>query len=119
METNELVDRYVELWMEPDPERRLERVRELYTEDAQYANGLREYRGHEGIALAVTRSHDKWVGTGHRFRPGGVVTAHHDAVRMNWHMFSDGGDEPLSVGTDVFRLAPDGRIAWDYQFIDR
>jgi hypothetical protein len=113
------LDRYVSVWYVPDPERRLVLIAELWAPDATYANASASYRGHEEIAVGVARSHDRWVGSGHRFAAAGVAGAHHDVARFVWHMFGPEGGDPVSVGTNVITFDGLGRIRSDMQFIDR
>jgi hypothetical protein len=113
------LDRYVSVWNEPHVERRRALIAELWAPDAVYANAATAYRGHEEIAVGVSRSHDRWVGSGHRFAAAGVAGAHHDVARFVWHMFGPGGGEPVSVGTNFITFDDAGRIVADMQFIDR
>jgi len=117
---NSALDRYIAVWNETDPARRRAEIESLWITDAIYANGASEYRGHDEIAAGVTRSHDAWVGTGHRFEAAGIADSHHNTGRFVWHMYGpDGSAEPVSIGTNFIRLNDDGEIVSDVQFIDR
>ncbi len=112
-------DRYVSVWNEPGPQRRRALVAELWAPDASYANSTSLYRGHDEIVAGITGSHDRWVGSGHRFVAATVAGAHHGVARLVWHMLGPDGDEPVTVGTSVVTFDAEGRIVSDMQFIDR
>ena len=113
-----LLERYVAAWHEPDLERRAAAVRALWDEHGALVNGIAEYRGWAAVATAITRSHDAWVGTGHRFRQARQPVSHHDAIRFSWEMVAPDGATVISTGTNVLMLSGDGRILSDYQFTD-
>jgi hypothetical protein len=113
-----LVERYVAAWHEPDPERRLEAVCALWDEHGTLTNGIAEYRGWAGVATAITRSHDAWVGTGHRFRPARPPTSFQQAILFGWEMLAPDSSTVISTGTNVLMLTVADRILSDYQFID-
>lgn len=53
------------------------------------------------------------------FRHAGNIEAHHNVLRFNWHMARKADGHSVAIGFEFFVLADDGRIAADYQFIDR
>jgi hypothetical protein len=131
----DLADRYVALWNEPDPERRRELLEGLWVEDGSHIlqppEELREIASRPGLGLAATleaRGHDElearaatayeqWVGSGTMtFRRRDDVERLADVVKFHWEGVSPDG-EVTGVGLDFLVLDPDGRIARDYQFI--
>jgi hypothetical protein len=131
----ELADRYVSLWNEPDPGRRRELIEQLWSEDGahilQPPQEMREIAARPGLGLAATleaRGHDEldaraatayeqWVGSGAMtFRRRDDVERLADVVKFHWEGVSPGG-EVTGVGLDFLVLDPDGRIKRDYQFI--
>ena len=134
-DAQELADRYVAVWNQPDPDTRRKAIQELWTEDGVHLLeppeeivkraeeiGVRatlEARGHEALVRRVTRAYDEFVAPGQfEFRPHGEATTLHDMVKLRWAMVPAGGGEVLAVGIDLLLLAPDGRIVSDYQFIE-
>jgi hypothetical protein len=134
---NELSDRYVSLWNEPDPERRRQLVAELWTEDgahflqppreisefaARPGIGLTatlEARGHEALAARATSAYEEFVVRGaYRFRRRDDITRVADVVTFGWEMVSADG-EVAGAGREFLLLDVDGRIRRDYQFIER
>ena len=131
----DLVESYVAVWNEPDPERRRAAVRELWAPDAVHvlqppeeirrvAAGIGfdrpvlEARGHDALDVRVTRAHDEFVAPGgYVFRARGDADRLRDVVKFRWEMVHRDG--PVAgVGLEVLVLAADGRIAADYQFIE-
>jgi hypothetical protein len=113
-----VLERYVAAWHEPDPERRAAAVHLLWDEHGTLVNGIAEYRGWAAVATAITRSHDVWVATGHRFREARQPVSHHNAIRFSWEMVAPDGATVISTGTNVLMLSGDSRILSDYQFTD-
>lgn len=134
---NELADRYVAFWNEPDPVRRRAAIAELWTEDgvhilqppqemreiaARPGIGLTarlEARGHAALDDRATSAHDAFIAPGEfSFRRRDNVERLADVVKFNWEMVSRNGTV-AGVGLEFLVLAPDGRIRRDYQFIER
>jgi hypothetical protein len=136
MEPNELADRYVALWNEPDRDRRSQTVAELWTEDgahilqppqevreiaARPGIGLAarlEARGHAALEARAASAYEEFIAAGQfTFRRRDNVQRLADVVKFNWEMVSKDG-EVAGVGLEFLVLAPDGRIRRDYQFIE-
>jgi hypothetical protein len=134
---NELADRYVQLWNEPDRDRRRAAIADLWTEDgvhtveppeemrkiaAQPGLGMTarlEAQGHEALEVRVSRAYEQWIAPGEfTFRRRDNVARLADVVKFNWEMVSTRDGEIAGVGLDFLVLAPDGRIRIDYQFIE-
>jgi hypothetical protein len=116
---NELADRYVATWNEPDVDLRRRSIAEIWAPDGRYCNGRAEYAGHVAIQPAVTTSHVRWVGSGYVFRSRKNAEGHHNGVRFSWEMVPAAGGDVVSIGSEFVILDDDGRIRHDYQFIDR
>lgn len=116
-ELNQLVNRYVAIWHEPDAELRREKIARLWTEDASHFTRARKFHGYEELAERVETAHEKFVKVqGYRFQRTGEVDAHHDAVKFSWEMVKACGGEVAATGTIFLLLKEDGRIRLDYQF---
>src|SRR5471030_530874 len=121
---NLFVDRYLNIWNEPDDECRRETVRALWQEDAHHLARTLEAVGHDGIETRVRNAYEKWVkekGCIFRLRDG--VDGHHGTIKLRWEMLpardrhAAGGDV-ISIGFDFLVLGGDGRIRTGYQFIE-
>jgi len=133
---NDLVDRYMMLWNEPDPERRRLLVAELWTEDgAQILQPPEEMReiatrpgigmsatleahGHAALQARVTSAYDEWVDRqGLHFKRRDDVDRVGDVVKFHWEAI-DADDHVAGVGLTFFVVDASGRIRRDYQFIE-
>jgi nuclear transport factor 2 (NTF2) superfamily protein len=117
-DTNEMIERWVASWHEPDPDRRRATIDELWAADCAYRNVRAEFIGRDGIQDAVTAAHETWVEPGYAFRVA-RIDVNHDAVRYTWEMVRSDGEEPASVGTHFALLDAAGRLVNDHQFIDK
>jgi len=121
---SEFVDRYVNIWNEPDAERRRQTIRDLWQEDARHLARTLEAVGHAGIEARVKNAYEKWVKEkGNIFRLRDGVDSHHDTIKLRWEMLpaqdkDKVGGEVISIGFDFLVLGGDGRIRTGYQFIE-
>ena len=127
-EAEQLADRYLALWNEPDPERRRRMIAELWTEDGsqilQPPQEMREIAASAGLGMAATlearaaTSFEQWVGSaGLSFRRRDDVYRLHEVVKFHWEAVSPDG-EVTAVGLVFLVLGTDGRIRRDYVFIE-
>ena len=116
----ELVERYVALWNEPDPDKRRTEIVALWAPDGLHYAKSHTCVGYTALEDRVTRSYERSIAPGlNVFRQAGNIEAHHKVLRFNWHMARKSGDHIVAIGFEFFVLDEDGRIAADYQFIDR
>src|SRR3954453_8781051 len=132
----QLADRYMALWNEPDANRRGRLIAELWTEDGsqilQPPQEMREIAASAGIGLASTldaRGHaelearaktayEHWVASnGLSFRRRDDVERLQEVVKFHWEAVSPDG-ELMAVGLDFLILDVDGRIQRVYTFIE-
>ena len=132
----QLADRYLALWNEPDADRRQRMIAELWTEDGsqilQPPQEMREIaaspglglaamleaRGHAELEARAATSYEHWVGSeGLSFRGRDDVDRLNDVVKFHWEAVSPGG-EVTAVGLVFLVLGADGRIRRDYVFIE-
>ena len=115
-----LACRYVAIWNETDADYRQREIESLFSPDIVHFTQSLEARGHTEMERRIISSHERWVRDGgYRFELLGAADGHHDVVRLHWQMIQAADSPAVSVGSDVLILAPDGRIKFDYQFIDR
>ena len=130
---NELADRYVAIWNEPDPERRRAAVKELWSEGGvQVLNPPQEVResaatlamspifesrGHRELEARVTRAFEQF-GEKYEFRRSGEAGRLQDVLTFRWEAILRDSGEPDGAGRHVFMLDPDGRIRLDYLFVE-
>jgi hypothetical protein len=115
----QFVDRYINIWNEPDVEARRQTIRDLWQEDAHHLARTLEAIGHAGIETRVRNAYDKWVKEkGNVFRLRDGVDGHHGTIKLRWEMLPASGGEVISIGFDFLVLGDDGRIRTGYQFIE-
>jgi hypothetical protein len=133
----QLVDRYLALWNEPDPETRRRTIRELWAPDGaqvlvdppvevrdaaarlKFSIPTLEVHGYDALEARVARAYEMFIGPGmYDFKSGGgpsrLLT---NVVSLTWTMVSRADGEIAGGGLDVLALDGDGRIRTDYQFI--
>jgi hypothetical protein len=135
-QAEQLADRYLALWNEPDADRRQRMIAELWTEDGsqilQPPQEMRkiaaspgiglvatlEARGHAELEARVATSYEHWVGSeGLSFRGRDDAERLGDVVKFHWEAVAKDG-EAFAVGLNFLVLAADGRIERDYVFIE-
>jgi hypothetical protein len=131
----ELADRYLALWNEPDADRRRRTIAELWTQDARHfvqppqeiraiaaqpgigLTAILEARGQQEITARVASAYEHWVGSeGLSFRRRDDAEQLGDVLKFHWEALDKDG-EPFAVGLHVLVLAADGRIERDYTFV--
>ena len=132
----QLADRYMALWSEPDADRSRRMIAELWTEDGsqilQPPQEMREIaagpgigmaatleaRGHSELEARATASYDHWVGSeGLSFRGREDVERLGDVVKFHWEAVAEDGST-AAAGLNVLVLAADGRVQRNYTFVD-
>lgn len=106
-DTDTLVNNYIAMWNEADPERRRDLVAHTVTDDAAYVDPVMEGTGVDGIAAMIGAAQSQFPG--HRFALVAGPEAHHDQLRFTWSLAADGG-APVAIGVDFVSLGDDGRM---------
>jgi hypothetical protein len=132
---DELADRYVALWNEPDADIRSRALRELWAEDAvhilQPPQEVRKIaedlgmdaslmaRGRPALEVRVIRAYEHFVAPGEfRFRRRPNAGRLQDVVKFGWEMVRRADEGVAAAGLEFLVLGDDGRIRIDYQFIE-
>jgi hypothetical protein len=117
VELTEFIDRFVQVWNEPDPSTRSRLVRLLWAEDAVEYTNANEYRGHDALDVRVASAHTQFVEEGGKaFRLAAEPIAHHGSVLITVEMVPATGGPPVWIGTVIAFLDADSRIEREYQF---
>lgn len=116
---DELANRYVAVWNEPDQLKRRNSIEKLWREDGLHFTPTRDVQGYDALEARVEESHNKFVrGQGFVFRVSGEPLGHHGVVKFYWVMVDPKSDTINAVGSDFLRLDEGGRIASDHQFTE-
>jgi hypothetical protein len=114
---NELVDRYVAVWNEPDADARRSAVAALWAEGGAHYTLSISAPGRDAIEDRIAKAYAQFVGTGdYLFTSGKNAVGQHNTAKFNWEMVPAGGGDSVAVGFDFFVLDGDGRILLDYQY---
>jgi hypothetical protein len=121
----QLADRYMALWNEPDADGRRQMIAELWTPDGsqilQPPQEMREIAAawrHSELQARATTSYEHWVGSeGLSFRARDDAQRLGDVVKFHWDAVTNEG-KTAAVGLNVLVLAADGRIDRNYTFVD-
>jgi hypothetical protein len=120
VDPNELIDRYVSLWNEPDPDSRRRLIAELWAPRGANFTASSEFHDYEELYGRVTEAYEKFVGSGEfRFRSMNNAAGHHNTLKFNWEMVGAEDEKVASLGLEVLALDNDGRILSDHQFIEQ
>jgi hypothetical protein len=111
------VDRYIEMWNDPDPATRRATIEAQWAADAGNYTLTMAAEGLDEIEARVTRAYESYVGTGlHRFRQHVPYVAHHGALRIWWEMVQVADGDVVALGQEFLVLDREGRIVSDHQF---
>ncbi|NYT92585.1 nuclear transport factor 2 family protein [Salinispora sp. H7-4] len=111
------IGRYIDMWNEADPTRRVEKIRSICAENATYTDPMAHVRGHEAINALIGSAQEQF--TGMTFTLAGPVDVHHDIARFTWHLAPAGAAEPVVVGFDMVTADDEGRLSAVYGFLDK
>jgi SnoaL-like protein len=106
-EVSTVVDGYIAMWNETDPERRRSIIEQTWTDDGSYVDPHAEVAGAEGLDTLVAAVQEQFPG--HRFVLAAGPDAHHDRVRFTWQLVGEDGDA-IATGVDFATVADDGRL---------
>jgi hypothetical protein len=111
-----IIDRYVAVWNEPDPDMRRRRIASIWTPNGTTCYRLLDAHGHEAIESRVTASWDRWLREGkYVFQPVKTVSCR-QAIKFDFAMLATGDGKVEAGGLCYLLLDGDGRIVHDYQF---
>ena len=82
-----VVEGYIAMWNETDPERRRFIIEQTWTEDGSYVDPHAEVAGADGLDALVAAVQEQFPG--HRFVLASGPDAHHDRVRFTWQLVGE------------------------------
>ena len=114
-EVTTVVDGYIAMWNETDPERRRSIIEQTWTQDGSYVDPHAEVAGADGLDTLVAAVQEQFPD--HRFVLAAGPDAHHDRVRFTWQLVGEGGDA-IATGIDFAIVADDGLLRAVTVFLD-
>ncbi|WP_051970619.1 hypothetical protein [Kitasatospora azatica] len=133
--TQQLADRYIAVWNEPDPTVRRTLIAELWSPEAVhlvqppqemreraigigFPDAALELRGHAALEVRVRTAYQEFVASGQmRFRARPDADRLQSVVKFHWEAVDPNTEQVVGGGLEFVVLDEDGRIARDYQFI--
>ncbi|MEZ0095450.1 nuclear transport factor 2 family protein [Streptacidiphilus sp. EB129] len=117
-DVDQVVQRYIAVWSEPDVAARERAVAELWAPDGiEFVEGT-QFRGHAGLADRVTQAYGLFVAFGeYHVTDDSHVTVHDDVVMFTIQLTHAKGpqvDEVAWAARVFLVLDDDGRIVQDY-----
>lgn len=117
-DADEIVERYLTVWGEPDADARGRAVAELWAPGGvQFVEGV-QFRGHDALAERIAHAYEQFAAQGeYRVSGDGHVTVHDDIIRLTIQLEHARGPQTGQVAwaARVFLvLDHDGRILQDY-----
>jgi hypothetical protein len=113
---NEIVQRYLSVWSEPDAARRRAEVTALWAPDGvEYVDGGTRFTGHDALVARVAEAYDQFVAAG-KFELAWAddLTTHGDDLAAFTIQLRTAGE--VAWAARVFLVTdPTGRIQEDYQ----
>jgi hypothetical protein len=106
-ELTTVVDGYIAMWNESDPERRRVLIDQTWTEDGSYVDPHAEVAGADGLDALVAAVQEQFPG--YRFVLASGPETHHDRMRFTWQLVGEDG-AAVATGMDVAVVADDGRL---------
>ena len=110
-----IADRYITVWNETDPARRLALLAESWAENATYVDPVMSGEGREQIGALIAAVHERFPGF--RFKLEGRADGYHDRIRFSWTLGPE-AEADLIKGTD-FVVIEDGRLKSVTGFLDK
>lgn len=115
-QAQQLAQRYIALWNEPDAQRRNHLLQALWHEEGRYMDPMMQASGHAQIDALITAVQQRFPGF--RFTLAeGSADGHADRLRFSWHLGPAGAQPAPIRGTD-FATLHGGRLLEVTGFID-
>lgn len=102
-----LVDEYCNVWCEPDPELRRQRLLPIWSHSATYTDPTVHAANSDELLAHITKVLARRPGS--KVRRTSIVDAHHGCVRFAWHVVQADGTS-LPEGIDFMEVDDEGKI---------
>jgi hypothetical protein len=105
MELSDLIDRYCQVWSEPDAVRRAELLASVWEARATYTDPTVHAHSADALLAHIAKVQAKRPGS--RVLRTSKVDVHHGIARFAWHVVQADGTT-LPEGLDLAIISPDG-----------
>jgi hypothetical protein len=111
---NDIADRYIAVWSEPDTEARRETIAHLWSDNAVELIEEAEFHGLAELEPRITEAYQAFVESGtFTVSSANDVIGHHDLISFTIQLTPPGGEVAWAARV-VLLLDGDGRIERDY-----
>ena len=101
------IDTYLEAYGEPDGNRRIALIEQVWAPDGHLFDPPIDAAGHTGIDQMFAAVQSQFAG--HTFRRSTGIDAHHGIARYGWELVAGDGSVTLA-GMDVAVVGDDGKL---------
>jgi hypothetical protein len=105
MDVTALIDRYCDVWNEPDAARRAQLLEQVWAPGASYTDPSVHAAGGDELLAHIAKVRERRPGA--KVLRSSAVDAHHGMARFAWHIVQADG-AALPDGLDVAFLSADG-----------
>ena len=116
---NDLVDRYIAMWNQPDSTLRRTQIAQLWSHKGVLIRETSVSVGHAAIEAAAARMFDAHVSKGRAASSANNTHAHHGLVKFRWKLVGSDNGVASAAWSDLLVLDEGGRICFDYQFDEK
>jgi hypothetical protein len=106
VEASDLIDRYCQVWTEPDADRRRELLASVWADGATYTDPSVHATNAAELLAHIAKIQARRPGA--KILRTSAVDVHHGVARFAWHVVEANGNQ-LPEGLDIAFLTPDGR----------
>ena len=114
----DLADRYLDAFNEPDADTRARKVAALWAPDGEHHGGF-VGKGHAELTAGIEGSHNNWIkGQGWTWVPQSPALVRQNMVHFLFAAVPvDNPDAVMASGAQVMVVGEDGRLTADYTFV--
>lgn len=105
--TETVVDAYLAMWNEDDPQARAGIIEQAWSADGSYRDPLLAADGHAALSEMVDTVHEHYPGQ--RFSRLTGIDEHNGFARFGWQLAGDDGTVTVA-GLDIAELGEDGKL---------
>lgn len=113
---DDLVQKYLDMWNEPDARRRRAIVDALCAEDCVYIDPNIALAGRDALDSHMVEARKRFEGL--VFTLAGPANIHHDQAFFRWRLGPPGAPTPVATGVDV-AVFEKGHLRQLYGFVDK
>lgn len=117
-DAQDLADRYLAIFNEPEADRRTEMIGQLWARDGEHHGGF-DGKGHADLIAGIQGSHDNWIKTrGWKWVSRTPAKARQNVVHFLFDaVLAADPSQVVAGGAEVLIVGEDGKLSADYTFV--